>query len=78
MMPHARLQPMAPMSIARTSLAPRLGDADRAGEREHHDEAEDDLGETFERIEDAGAGGWLAHGWGESGFENRRSHRRAS
>ena len=53
---------MAPINIARTSSRPDLGDADRAGERQHHDEAEDDLGETLERIEDAVAGRAEAHG----------------
>jgi hypothetical protein len=32
-----------------------LGDADRTREREHHDQPEDNFGETFERIQNASA-----------------------
>jgi hypothetical protein len=39
-----------------------LRDAERAGKREHHDEAEDDFRKAFERIEYAVAGWSQAHG----------------
>ena len=42
-------------------VAAHFGDTDRAGERKHHDERENDLGEAFERIENAGAAGGGCH-----------------
>ena len=54
--PHARLQPIAPAStVARVGRA-ALGDADRSGERQDHDHAEQDFARALERIEHAARG----------------------
>ena len=53
MMPQAMLHPSAPMSIDANIVAAGLGDAQRTGEREHHDQAEQDFGDALDRLQDA-------------------------
>ena len=49
--PHARLQPSAPISISRTSCSPRTQHAQRAGEGQHHDQAEEGFHGSLHGIE---------------------------
>ena len=50
MMPHARLQPSAPMSIVRTSSRPASATLSEPGEREHHDQPEQHLGHPLHAV----------------------------
>jgi len=62
--PHARLQPSAPMSIARTSSRPASATLSDPVKREDHDQPEQHLGDALVRLEDAfrGRDGDVGHG----------------
>ena len=51
--PHAVLQPIAATNIVCTSSRAGRGNAERAGEGEHHEQAEQDLRDAVDRVEDA-------------------------
>ena len=47
--PQAMLHPRAPISMLLDLVPVRRGDAQRSGERERHDQAEDDLADSVHR-----------------------------
>ena len=67
MMPQATLQPSAPIEHRAHVVAAGLGDAQRAGEREDHDQPEEDFGDAIDRVQDS-----------RGGLFHRRVHRSAA
>ena len=68
MMPQARLQPSAPMSIVRTYRDPSR-DTERTGAGENHDQAKEHFRDTLVRFQHA-LGGFDGFVWHEGGVVN--------